>query len=378
MTPTAEPPSRGDPGSCSALGASLLTGAKRLQHSHPALSTTLVALGSELQRYAVSLRGAELLERHRDDPSFAAARGSASGPHDVPKEPPPGSDDVPNDIPDEPIEPAYDGRSAAVRPEAGAPGAARARGRRADPRWVAAARRGRAERALRQVADAAGGDFEAVVPIEGSTATGTTYLPRPPSVRGNGGEHPRLRPSVARRGITQGDADSYGVLMEMNDTIEYRGSVEDVFAMLTDEAFQARKCVETKAVRHEVKIHQNGDSTVIDTKRAVPTDRFPDFARRIVGRTITIVQQDVWHPAAADGSRSGTIHVTVEGVPIWLKGTLLMQPTSEGTHEEIKGTLHASIPLVGGRLEHACMPALEGAVNAEERVGRQWLQEREA
>ncbi len=165
--------------------------------------------------------------------------------------------------------------------------------------------------------------------------------------------------------------------MEMNDTIDYSASVEDVFAMLTDEDFQTRKCVETKAVRHEVRIRPKGDSTEIDTRRAVPTDRFPDFARAIVGRTITIVQQDVWHAAGADGSRSGTIHVTVEGVPIWLKGTLLLTPRADGTHEEIRGTLHASVPLLGSKLERACMPALEAAVNAEERVGRQWLAERE-
>lgn len=164
--------------------------------------------------------------------------------------------------------------------------------------------------------------------------------------------------------------------MEMNDTIEYPAPVEDVFTMLTDEDFQSRKCIETKAVRHEVHVRQQGASTVIDTKRAVPTDRFPDFARAIVGRTITIVQKDVWHAAGPDGSRTGTIHATVEGVPIWLKGTLLLRATPAGTHEEIKGQLHASVPFVGKKLEGASMPALEAAVKAEERVGVAWLMER--
>ncbi|MBK7722832.1 MAG: DUF2505 domain-containing protein [Austwickia sp.] len=166
--------------------------------------------------------------------------------------------------------------------------------------------------------------------------------------------------------------------MDMNDTIDYAASVEDVFTMLTDEEFQSRKCIETKAVRHEVKIYDRGGSTVIDTRRAVPTDRFPDFARAIVGRTITIVQQDTWHAASADGTRTGTIHVTVEGVPIWLKGTLRLSSTAAGTHEIIRGTLHASVPLVGSKLERAAMPALEAAVNAEERVGVTWLAERAA
>lgn len=168
------------------------------------------------------------------------------------------------------------------------------------------------------------------------------------------------------------------MLMEMNDTIDYPASVEDVFEMLTDEEFQSRKCLETRAVRHEVRIHDKGAATVIETRRAVPTDRFPDFARAIVGRTITIVQQDTWYAAAADGSRSGTIHVTVEGVPIWLKGTLKLMNTARGTHEDIRGTLRASLPLVGSKLERAAMPALQAAVNAEERVGARWLADQDA
>ncbi len=163
----------------------------------------------------------------------------------------------------------------------------------------------------------------------------------------------------------------------MNDTIDWAADVEAVFEMLADEEFQSRKCLETKAVRHQVNITRSRDTTVIDTRRAVPTDRFPDFARRIVGHSITIVQKDTWRSAAPDGSRSGIIHVTVEGVPIWLKGALRLTPTDWGTLEEIRGDLHASIPLIGNRLERAAMPALEAAVNAEERVGVKWLAERQ-
>lgn len=162
----------------------------------------------------------------------------------------------------------------------------------------------------------------------------------------------------------------------MNDTIEYAASLEAVLEMLTDEEFQSLKCVETKAVRYDVDITRSKDTTAIATRRAVPTERFPDFARRIVGRSITIVQKDVWQNQAPGGRLSGTIHVTVEGVPIWLKGTLGLTPMPWGTHEDIRGDLHASIPLIGNRLERAALPALQAAVNAERRVGQQWLQER--
>lgn len=54
----------GDPASCSALGATLLVGACRLEPAQPELSEALRRLGAELQRYAVSLRAVRLVERY--------------------------------------------------------------------------------------------------------------------------------------------------------------------------------------------------------------------------------------------------------------------------------------------------------------------------
>ena len=56
-----------------------------------------------------------------------------------------------------------------------------------------------------------------------------------------------------------------------------------VYAMVTDPAFQERKCVEAGAQRHEAAVSAAGDGTRVVTKRDLPADDLPDFAKSIVG-----------------------------------------------------------------------------------------------
>lgn len=161
--------------------------------------------------------------------------------------------------------------------------------------------------------------------------------------------------------------------MRIADAIEYTAPVNDVFDMLTTDAFQESKCRATGALNHHVSIQRNGDSATILTKRTVPTTKFPDFVKSLVGDTLLIVQRDVWRPPSGDGSRAGTIHVEVEGTPIHLEGHLRLTPTSSGCREDIDGDMKCSIPLLGGRIEKAALPAVESAIQAERRVGYEWL-----
>ncbi len=162
--------------------------------------------------------------------------------------------------------------------------------------------------------------------------------------------------------------------MQIAESIEYQASADDVFAMLTTEVFQISKCRATGALNHHVQIDHGSDSAVIMTKRTVPTNKFPDFVKSLVGETLLIVQTDTWKSPSADGGRTGTILVEVEGTPIRLQGSLRLTPTATGCRENIDGDLKCSIPLLGGRIEKAAYPAVQSAINAERRVGHDWLE----
>lgn len=161
--------------------------------------------------------------------------------------------------------------------------------------------------------------------------------------------------------------------MQLSATIDYAADPQSVFAMLADHEFQERKCAATGALNSYVDILASESETTITTKRTLSTQTFPDFVRSLVGDTILVTQADVWGPAEADGTRVGTIAVTVEGAPITLAGTLRLAATGTGTTESVDAELRCTMPFVGGKIEKAAAPAVQSALRAEKDVGARWL-----
>jgi hypothetical protein len=162
--------------------------------------------------------------------------------------------------------------------------------------------------------------------------------------------------------------------VRLSAEIRYDAHPAAVFAMLTDPDFQERKCAATGALEHEVGIDEYDDGgAAIRTDRTMPTDQVPDFVRTFVGQTLSVIEVDDWQPAAADGSREGTVVVEIKGAPVRLAGAMTLRPDGTGTRQTIDGDLKASVPLVGGRIEKAVEPALQAAIRVEQREGRAWL-----
>src|SRR3954453_17569886 len=147
--------------------------------------------------------------------------------------------------------------------------------------------------------------------------------------------------------------------------------------MLTDAAFQERKCTATGALESEVEIERFPDGgATIRTRRTMPTDQIPDFVRSFVGQTIDVVQVDDFGAPDVDGRREGNVIVEIKGAPVRFAGSLALGPSPAGTLETVDGDIKASVPLVGGRLERPLEPALRSAIRVEQREGTAWLSTR--
>jgi len=162
--------------------------------------------------------------------------------------------------------------------------------------------------------------------------------------------------------------------MKLNRTLRYDADPAAVFTMMLDEDFIARKTYAANAIRHVASVERNGDSATVHLTRVMPPD-VPDIVRRFVGDTIEIQQTDTWQPAAADGSRDGTIELSVAGAPVKCHGTMQLRPDGAGTTLTIAGDVKASIPLVGGKVEQAVLDGLNVAVEREQATGNAWLSE---
>jgi hypothetical protein len=163
--------------------------------------------------------------------------------------------------------------------------------------------------------------------------------------------------------------------MKLSSTLRYDAAPAQVFSMLIDEDFIALKTKAANAIRHVASVDVAGDGATIRLTRIMPPD-VPDFVRRFVGDTIDIQQTDVWGPPAADGSREGTIELSIAGAPVKAHGTMQLRPEGSGTVITISGDVKASIPLFGGQVEKTVLEGLNVAAEREQATGNVWLAER--
>lgn len=161
--------------------------------------------------------------------------------------------------------------------------------------------------------------------------------------------------------------------MKITTQLKYDAPPDQVATMTADEAFQSRVCEATGAQSFEVSVEKSAQRVRITTTRSMPTDRLPDFARSLLSAGLHIREVEEWGPAAADGSRDGTIEVTIVGAPVSLSGALSLRPDGAGARGDVDAELTARVPFVGGRIEEAVAPAVVSALHVEEKTAARWL-----
>jgi Protein of unknown function (DUF2505) len=164
------------------------------------------------------------------------------------------------------------------------------------------------------------------------------------------------------------------VTVRLTTREELSGTPEEVYALLTDQAFQEAKC-EATTVGGPFTAEVGGGSSGarVTTQRELPTDDLPDVARSFVGEKLTIIEVLDWSAAAADGSREALIDLHVKGAPLTLKGTVRLEPSGSGTVESLDAELKANVPFIGGRIEQAAAGPIRTAIDIEFRLLREWL-----
>lgn len=153
------------------------------------------------------------------------------------------------------------------------------------------------------------------------------------------------------------------------------GTVEEVYALFTDVAFQEAKCVATTddANHYTVDVTGGPAGERVRTERHLRSDGLPDVARSFVGEHLTIIEVQTWSAAAGDGSRVSAVDMHVKGAPLTLKGTLRLEPAEGGTVKVLDLDLKAHVPFIGGKIEKAAAQPINAAIEIETDLIREWL-----
>ena len=89
----------------------------------------------------------------------------------------------------------------------------------------------------------------------------------------------------------------------------------------------------------------------------------PSWAAKFVPPTAKMTERREWGPAAADGSRSYTVSIKLDTVPVVIDGTVGLITAGDGTLNTVHFDITAKMAILGKKLEE--MTAADVTRNAE-------------
>lgn len=109
------------------------------------------------------------------------------------------------------------------------------------------------------------------------------------------------------------------------------------------------------------------------TVRTLPTTRMPDIAKKVLGSTLTVTQDESWSAPAADGSRTNSIKLSVAGAPVDVKAEQKLLASGDSTVVELTGEVKSGVPFLGAKIASAAEPVIGRALNLQATLAQEWL-----
>ena len=174
--------------------------------------------------------------------------------------------------------------------------------------------------------------------------------------------------------------------MHLEKVLRYAAEPDAVAALLADPEFVAEVCAASGA--HEWTVDVTGDhhgAFTVVSSRQLPVEQLPEAARHLLGRTLRVRETDRWRAPDAEGVRSGTVELDIPGAPVRARATMTLAEddaaagprgaaaTSGGacSVQVLTGQIHATVPLLGARVERVAQgPLLEALDQLEETARR--------
>lgn len=165
--------------------------------------------------------------------------------------------------------------------------------------------------------------------------------------------------------------------MNLQKVLRYAAEPDAVAALLADPEFVAEVCAASGAHEWTVDVTGEHDGAFsVVSSRHLPVDELPEAARRLLGRTLRVRETDRWQAPDADGVRSGTIELDIPGAPVRARATMTLGAEGSGgaaSVQVVSGQIHATVPLLGARVERVAQGPLLEALDQLEETARQRL-----
>lgn len=140
-------------------------------------------------------------------------------------------------------------------------------------------------------------------------------------------------------------------MKDIHEQLRYDRPTAEVFALISTGAFQVELITHLgglDAALVEEARRPDGSVRVVTRQRAAV--ELPGFARKLIPAHTTVTQVYEWDPPGGD-RYSGRWSAEAKGAPVAIGGPTELVPDGDGTLHVYGGSVKASVPVVGGRLE---------------------------
>jgi hypothetical protein len=161
--------------------------------------------------------------------------------------------------------------------------------------------------------------------------------------------------------------------MKLNVENHYAATVEQAFASHITKSVREEACRQSGAKSWSVDITEAGDGSARVQVDRTMSPQLPDYIAKLIGGSVTIRQIEEWAPAAADGSRTATVKLTIVGQPASMNGRAVLSPDGDGSKEVVTGDVKVAVPIIGSKFEPEIAKVIEAALRIEQRVGDDWV-----
>ncbi|MGO1182788.1 MAG: DUF2505 domain-containing protein [Micrococcaceae bacterium] len=165
--------------------------------------------------------------------------------------------------------------------------------------------------------------------------------------------------------------------MAFTESTELPFPVDEVFAVLTDEAFNRSVSESLGGELTEFSAQASGgEATTVSMTRTVPAAKLPEMAKRFVKGQISVHQEDRWSAPSAEGARTAAMTVTVPAGKVTAEVTQVLEPTATGTRITVSGSVSCGIPFAGAKIAQFAEPQVGRVVNRQAREVKKWIESR--
>lgn len=161
--------------------------------------------------------------------------------------------------------------------------------------------------------------------------------------------------------------------MRISETRTFATNSAAVFALMTDRDFQEQKAARVGAQSFDMEILTGQKTIQVITTRVVATSGLPEFVKPMLRPTMRVVETEHWNlenPTAP----CGKFHIDVHGAPVYLRGTVRLEPLDAGCELTFAGDIISSVPLFRTRVEEASAGSILDTIRTEFDLLQEWGQ----